>query len=80
MYNKLKSKEFIEQMYKDKSGANNPMSKKVYVYDACTKELFKYYDTRASAVKYLHIFKATINKYIDTNIVFNSKLFFSKLQ
>ena len=35
MFGKPKSKEFIE--HKDKTGANNPMSKKVYVYDGITK-------------------------------------------
>lgn len=67
-------------MYKDKTGANNPMSKEVYVYDACTKELIQRYDTRASLVKDLHISKVTINKYINTNIAYKSMLFFSNQQ
>jgi len=50
MFNKEKSQKFIEQMYKDKSGINNPMfgkshsiktleklRKKVYVYNYDTK-------------------------------------------
>lgn len=80
MYGKPKSKKFTKQMYKDKTGANNPMSKKVYVYDANTKQLIQCYDSLASVVEDLRIFKVTINKYIDTNVEYKSKLFFSKLQ
>lgn len=54
MYGKEKYPEFIEQMYRDKSGPNNPMwgkthseetlnkmRKNVYVYDAISKKLIK---------------------------------------
>jgi hypothetical protein len=61
MFNKPKSKEFIEQMFRDKTGANvwvtkSPetlakLSKKVYVYDSNTKELVYCYDSYKSAVR-----------------------------
>ena len=91
MFNKLKSKEFREQMFRDKTGANNPMygksksretlaklSKKVYVYDGNTKELINCYDSYKEAVKDLRISYETINKYLDTYIVYKEKLYYSK--
>ena len=73
MYQKLKSKEFLEHMYKDRSGVNNPMfgkpksdetlaklSQKVYVYDGNTKEFIKCYDSMGNAVKDLRIANETI--------------------
>lgn len=93
MYKKPKSKEFLEHMYKDKSGVNNPMygkaknpetleklSKKVYVYNGNTKEFIKCYDSMANAVKDLRIANETIRKYLDKNVIYKEKLFYSKLQ
>jgi len=78
-------------MFKDKTGANNPMfgkpkspetlaklSKKVYVYDSNTKELIKCYDSYKSAVKNLSVSYETIKKYLDTAIAYKNKLFYSK--
>lgn len=75
MFNKPKSKEFLEQMFRDKTGANNLMfgkpkspeilaklSKMVYVYDSNTKELVYCYDSYKSAVKNLGVSYETIKK------------------
>jgi len=78
MYGKPKSKEFIEQMYKDKTGANNP------IRSLCLRCLHKraYTTVRFScfSCKNLHISKVTIKKYLDTNIAYKSMLFFSNQQ
>jgi group I intron endonuclease len=92
MFNKEKSKEFIENMYKDRSGSNNPMfgkakseetlaklRKRVYVYNI-NKEFITSYDSIGFAVKDLHIATETINKYLDTDKVYKDKYFYSKLQ
>lgn len=93
MFNKEKSKEFIENMHRDKKGSNNPMfgvtksektleklRKKIYVYDGITNELIASYDSIGLAVKNLSIASGTINKYLDTGIIYKNKYFYSKLQ
>lgn len=92
MFNKEKSKEFIEQMYRDKRGANNPMfgkakseetlaklRKKVYVYDY-NKQFIKCYDSIGFAVKDLCIAAETIKKYLNTDKKYKDKYFYSSLQ
>lgn len=92
MFNKEKSKEFIEHMNKDRKGVNNPMfgkskyeetlskiRKKVYIYDN-NKNFIKSYDSLGIAVKDLHIASETIRKYLDTNKLYKDKYFYSELQ
>lgn len=92
MFNKEKSKEFIEHMYKDKRGSNNPMfgkskseetlakmRKKVYVYDS-NKEFIIIYDSIKFAVEDLHVAAKTIKKYLDTDKMYKNKYFYSKLK
>ena len=92
MFNKEKSKEFIEHVYKDKRGYNNPMfgkpkpeetlakfSKKVYVYDS-NKEFIITYDSIKFAVEDLHVATETFNKYLDTDKMYKNKYFYSKLK
>lgn len=92
MYNKEKSKKFIEHMYKDRTGPNNPMfgkpksketldkmSIKVYVYDS-NKEFIILYDSIKYTVKDLHLAAETIKKYLDTDKIYKNKYFYSKLQ
>jgi group I intron endonuclease len=92
MFNKEKSKEFIEHMNKDRKGINNPMfgksksedtlaklRKKVYIYDN-NKEFIKSYDSVGKAVKELHISSETIKKYLNTNKLYKDKYFYSELQ
>lgn len=89
MFNKPKSKAFIEGMFKDKTGVNNPMfgkekspetlaklSKKVYIYNS-NKELIKCYDSYKLAVKDLCVCHKTIKKYLDTHKVYKEKLYYS---
>lgn len=90
MYQREKSPEFIEQMYKDKHGSNNPMwgkthsedtlnkmRKGVYVYDALTMELIKEYKSTLFAKKDLRMGYDTLKKYLDTNKPFKGKIFSS---
>lgn len=75
MFGKDKSPEFIEQQFRDKSGENNPMfgkthssetlakiRKRIYVYDATTKELIKVYSGTVEAKKDLKIGYDTLNR------------------
>lgn len=88
MFGKEKSPEFIEQMYKDKSGSNNPMQDKthspetlskmkkaVWVYNSTSKELIKKYDETVELKKNLKIGYDTIKKYLDSNKSYKDKLF-----
>ena len=88
MFNKEKSQEFIEQMYKDKSSVNNPMygkthsdetlkklRKKVYVYNSDTKELEKIYEGIVIASKDLKISYETLKKYCELNKIYKNKIF-----
>jgi hypothetical protein len=75
MFGKEKSSEFIEQMYRDKSGSNNPMwskihseetlnkmRKNVYVYDTTSKKLIKKYDSSIMVKKDLNSGKSSFSK------------------
>jgi group I intron endonuclease len=90
MFGKEKSKEFIENMLKDKKGINNPMfgkiksketlakiRKTVYVYNS-DKVLVNYYESIGLAVKDLHISSETINKYKDTDKSYKNMYFYTK--
>jgi NUMOD1 domain-containing protein/NUMOD3 motif-containing protein len=82
MFNKEKSKEFIEHMNKYRKGINNPMfgkSKSEDTYDK-NKEFIKSYDSVGNAVKELHISSETIKKYLNTNKLYKDKYFYSELQ
>jgi|ERR1700712_2967076 group I intron endonuclease len=92
MFNKEKSKEFIEHMHKDRKGSNNrmfgkpkseetldKMRKRVYVYDS-NKEFIILYDSIKFAVKDLHVAAETINKYLDTDKIYKNKYVYSKLK
>ena len=76
-------------MYKDKSGANNPMfgktksaetlaktSIKVYLYNTDTKKLTRRYDSTNLAVKDLKFAGETIRKYLNTDKVYKNFLFY----
>lgn len=88
MFNKEKSPEFIEQMYRDKSGENNPMfgkthseetltkmRKRVYVYNADTKELVQEYESITLAKKELKMGYDTLKKLCNNNKVFKERIF-----
>lgn len=87
MFGKEKYPEFIEQMYKDKTGPNNPMwsksytwntiqnEKAVWVYDSTSKELIKKYEGTVQLKKDLNMGNDTIKKYLDSNKFFKGKLF-----
>jgi group I intron endonuclease len=88
MFNKEKSQKFIKQMYKNKSGINNPMygkthnvetleklRKKVYVYNSDTKQLEKVYKGIVIASKDLKISYETLKKYSRSNKVYKNKIF-----
>jgi group I intron endonuclease len=90
MFGKEKSPEFIEQMYRDKSGSNNPMWRKthseetlnkmrknVYVYDAISKELIKKYDSSVMVKKDFKMGYDTLKKYINSDKPFKGKIFSS---
>jgi group I intron endonuclease len=90
MFGKEKSKEFIENMLKDRKGINNPMfgkikseetlakiRKTVYVYN-CDKTLINFYESVGLAVKDLHISSETIKKYKDTGKTYKNLYFYSK--
>lgn len=87
MFSKEKSKEFIENMLKDKKGIYNPMfgkiksketlakfRKTVYVYNS-DKVLVNYYESIGLAVKYLHISSETLKKYKDTDKSYKNMFF-----
>ena len=88
MFGKDKSPEFVEQMYRDKTGSNNPMfgkkhtpqtlaklKKPVWVYDNSSKELIKMYDGSMQLKKEMKMGYDTLKKYLDSNKSFKGKLF-----
>lgn len=90
MFNKIKSKEFLAHMNKDRKGSNNPMygkpkseatlaklRKKVYIYDS-SRQFIKCYDSVGSAVKDLRIAAETLRKYLDTEKLYKEKYFYSE--
>jgi len=88
MFGQLKSPEFIEQQFKDKSGGNNPMygkkhsqetlakiKKRIYVYDAVTKELIKIYSGTVEAKKDLRIGYDTLKRCSQTHAYYKGMIF-----
>lgn len=88
MFDKPKSKEFIYNMYKDKTGINNPMFGKpksdetlkklrkcIYVYDETTYNLIIKYDSFLIAVKELKMGKDTLRKYALSNKSYKGKIY-----
>ena len=87
MFGKNFSPEFLEMQNKDKKGINNPMygvikseatiaklQKLIYVYEAETKNLINVLPT-VECIKQFKIGKATIYKYLNTNISYKGKIF-----
>jgi len=88
MFGKEKSPQFLEQMYRDKSGSNNPMfgkthspqtlskiRKAVWVYDSTEKSLIKKYEGTVQLKKDMKMGYDTIKKYLDSNKSYKGKLF-----
>lgn len=87
MFGKTFSPEFLEMQSRDKKGKNNPMydlikseatiaklKKLIYVYDAETKNLINVLPT-VECIKHFKIGKATLYKYLNTNISYKGKIF-----
>ena len=87
MFGKTFSPEFLEMQNKDKKGINNPMygvikseatiaklQKLSYVYEAETKNLINVLPT-VECIKQFKIGKATLYKYLNTNIPYKGKIF-----
>jgi len=90
MFGRLKSPKFIEQQFKDKSGEKNPMSgkthspetlakikKRIYVYDAVTKELIKVFSGTVEAKKDLKIGYDTLKRCSQTHESYKGMIFSS---
>ena len=90
MFNKIKSKEFLAHMNKDRKGSNNPMygkpkseatiaklRKKVSIYNS-SRQFMKCYDSLGYAVKDLRIAAETIKKYLDTDKLYKDQYFYSE--
>lgn len=90
MYGKSLSPEFIEMQTRDIRGILNPMygkqksaetlaklQKLIYVYDSTTYNLIGTFPTVACS-KHFKMGKDTLTKYLDTNVPFKGKLFYSK--
>lgn len=90
MFGRLKSPKFIEQQFKDKSGEKNPMygkthspetlakiKKRIYVYDAVTKELIKVFSSGATveAKKDLKIGYDTLKRCSQTHESYKGMIF-----
>ena len=82
MFNKEKSKEFIEYMYKYKISINNHIygkGKHIFVYNENNK-LIKSYTTVKSVVNDLYISVIIIIKYLDSGKEYKNIFFYSKRQ
>ena len=82
MFNKVKSKEFLEYMTKDKRGINNPRYNKgrpVHIYNENHQYLTSYTMLKAAA-QYLNTSSYTIAKYLDSGKQYKNVYMYSKLQ
>lgn len=82
MFNKVKSKEFVEYMTKDKRGINNPRYNKgipVHIYNENHQYLTSYTMLKAAA-QYLNTSSYTIRKYLDSGKQYKNVYMYSKLQ
>lgn len=91
MYNRVFSKEFINMQTRDRKGRLNPMfgvakspetiaklQKLIYVYDSINYDLIGIFPT-VTCSKHFKMGKNTLTKYLDLNIPFKGKLFYSSV-
>jgi group I intron endonuclease len=72
MFGKDKSSEFIAQMYKDKSGSNNPKAKSTIIIDTLTDSTYTFGTVKEAAL-FLQSSKSSIVKYRDKDILFKNR-------
>ena len=74
LYGKPKSPEFIAQQYRDRTGSNIYMSKKVYVYYHINNKniFFKELDTIISVARYLDCSETTISRHCHKGTIYYS--------
>ena len=82
MFNKEKSKEFIEYMTKDRRGINNSRYNKgrsVFIYDE-THQYLTSYTTLKATVQYFNTSPDVIRKYLNSGKQYKNVYLYSKLQ
>lgn len=72
MYNKEKSPEFIAQMYRDKSGGNNPQAKSTIVIDTSDNSTYTF-NTFKEAASFLGGRVANIRHARDNGLLYKDR-------